>query len=617
MPTSSSPSTGAHNIHQWTSILTSIVFFLVNIIVIFPFKVYFPQLLVHYANKLLVLCRVIQPRLEPLRRKSVKFNFLTVPLIAVLFLLAVRAIDGTDVRRGILGADGVKPINIMALFISLAYMSISLDASGLFRFLAYWVARKGGSSGPRLYLYLYVFFLLSGVLIGNDPIILSGTAFLAYLTRMSGITPPTAWIFAQFIAANMASAVLVSSNITNLVLAGAFSLSFITYSSSLILPFLAAALLIYPFLVLVLFRSSDLIPRAIDLPSDDSADANIGVSINNPSAALVDRHGAVFGCVLLVLTLGVLVGTSTIGLPVWEVTVPPAVIIFCRDLWHDWKRYRASRTARGAESGNGRPRPLGGIDSVNVEEMRVAEQAEDQAARSPQEEPVRHTESKPRKLEGTVIELEAVAPQRSASVLPGPSASIVSGKPPRTASSVLSLDPLVEMFPTVHSIATRLPIALLPFSFLMFILVQGLASKGWIEIFAGWWEAWVSKTGVVGAVAGMAVGSGLLCNICGTNIGTTILLARTLQYWVSSSQPRALIRYASIYALALGSNYGAFTLTFSASLAGLLWRDILRQKGIQVRRVQFAVLNMGPFVLATAASSAVLIGQAYIVHGKE
>lgn len=63
----------------------------------------------------------------------------------------------------------------------------------------------------QLYFYLFFFFFISGAIIGNDPIILSGTPFLAYLTRVSGIVPPTAWIFAQFLAANVSSAILVSS----------------------------------------------------------------------------------------------------------------------------------------------------------------------------------------------------------------------------------------------------------------------------------------------------------------------------------------------------------------------------------------------------------------------
>ena len=48
-----------------------------------------------------------------------------------------------------------------------AYISISLDATGLFRFLAFWVASKGGSSGRVLYAYFYLFFLFCGVLVGN------------------------------------------------------------------------------------------------------------------------------------------------------------------------------------------------------------------------------------------------------------------------------------------------------------------------------------------------------------------------------------------------------------------------------------------------------------------
>ena len=46
-------------------------------------------------------------------------------------------------------------------------MSISLDFTGLLRFSAFWVARKGGNSGKLLYLYLYSFFLVCGVIVGN------------------------------------------------------------------------------------------------------------------------------------------------------------------------------------------------------------------------------------------------------------------------------------------------------------------------------------------------------------------------------------------------------------------------------------------------------------------
>jgi Na+/H+ antiporter NhaD/arsenite permease-like protein len=81
-------------------------------------------------------------------------------------------------------------------------MVISVDKAGIFRFLAFWVAIKSGSSGIRLYIAIYAFFFAMGVVVGNDPVILSGTPFLAYFTHEVGIEP-RAWIFGQFVMANI------------------------------------------------------------------------------------------------------------------------------------------------------------------------------------------------------------------------------------------------------------------------------------------------------------------------------------------------------------------------------------------------------------------------------
>ncbi|KAF7798858.1 hypothetical protein EIP86_010085 [Pleurotus ostreatoroseus] len=133
----------------------------------------------------------------------------------------------------------------------------------------------------------------------------------------------------------MASVVLVSANLTNLVLAGAYSLSFIKYTVHVILPFLAGAVSVYPVFML-LFRSSTLIPPSLELDLDEQ---------QNESQALTDKKGAIFGSILLLITLAVLVGTSTIGVAVWQVTVPPAVIMLMRDTYYDWSHTRKRRPA--------------------------------------------------------------------------------------------------------------------------------------------------------------------------------------------------------------------------------------------------------------------------------
>ena len=99
--------------------------------------------------------------------------------------------------------------------------------------------------------------------------------------------------------------------------------------------------------------------------------------------------------------------------------------------------------------------------------------------------------------------------------------------------------------------------------------------------------------------------------MCGTNIGATILLARVIQAWldqVSEPLPPS-VRLGTIYALALGSNFGAFSFSFAASLAGLLWRSILRQKGIHVKQTQFALLNTPVLSVAICVAAGILVAE--------
>ena len=75
--------------------------------------------------------------------------------------------------------------------------------------------------------------------------------------------------------------------------------------------------------------------------------------------------------------------------------------------------------------------------------------------------------------------------------------------------------------------------------------------------------------------------------------------------------------WATVYSMALGVNYGAFSAAFSASLAGLLWRDILDRKHIHVRRAEFARVNLPIIAIAMSVGCAVLIGEVYIVRSNE
>lgn len=75
------------------------------------------------------------------------------------FFLTLVCLPVTNVRRCVcIESD---------LSIHQAYLAISIDASGLIRFLAFWVLKQGGGVGHRLYLLLYLFFFILGSFIGN------------------------------------------------------------------------------------------------------------------------------------------------------------------------------------------------------------------------------------------------------------------------------------------------------------------------------------------------------------------------------------------------------------------------------------------------------------------
>ncbi|KAL7423611.1 hypothetical protein Q5752_001192 [Cryptotrichosporon argae] len=489
---------------------------------------------------------------ERAKRWHVPLNLATAPVIGVLLLLASTCIPGSVVRTGIVGSGGLRPYDIMTLFISFAYIAISLDATGLFRYLAFLVASRSSSSGPTLFFSFYAFFVVCGLIMGNDPIVLSGTPFLAYFTAHARVRPPTAFLFAQFQAANLVSALLVSSNPTNLVLTSAFGISFLRFSAWTALPTVAAAAALYPFLRFVVFRQDKYVPREI---------ARQEV---NARAAFKDPAGGIFGTALFLVVIVLLVGLSAGGKlegteGVWTVTAPAAIIVFLRDCVHDW------RTMDHATRGKGGEVELGARPSL--QEAKAAESAQPASRRA--------------------------------------------GQPPRALSTLRSL---AARFPTAAHVIAHLPLPLLPFAFSMFILVDALDYTGWIRVWAGWWVAWARVGGTAGCIWLMGTLGVLGCNVFGTNIGATVLLARVLEQWRAAETVSDRSLYGAVFALAIGTNFGAYSFVYPASLAGLLWRDILVRRGIVIRPLEFARRNAAPLTLTMAVACLVVAAEVCVIY---
>ena len=615
------------------------VFCIVSALVIWPLKIPLPSPLQRFLLSTLLKTRIIGDEdFKDLssRRLYIHLSLTTAPVIAVILLLATTTIHGSTIRLGIKGDENVKPYDVLVLFISLAYISIALDGTGALEATAFYVSCRGGSSGRLLFSYLYAFFLLTACIVGNDPLILSGTPFLAYLAQHTGLDP-TAWIFAEFMAANTASAVLVSSNPTNILITGSFGLNYLTgFTKWTILPSLIPAALNYPILLAMFWKK---IPKTLTPLTDD------------PWSKLRDKTGAFFLSGLMLVTVAVLVGTSFVpghGAEVWMITAPAGVTAFLYNVVTDFMHPEIGTEIVRQQSRDSRPQrptstrtvsrgsrnsvpyqskvvPLGPTDAEKGRDLPAPETAEsqhtsrsptlpadDEEKAAPKQEPLDDSTSPSSQIPAN-DEPSPEPPSKSKSHPPKPSPT------PSSKPTFLSLlKTLATRFPSTAHTLTLLPIPLLPFAMAEFILVRGLAQRGWITVFAhGFSRACTSPAATVYFFS--FVSAAFLCPLAGTNIGATIILVEIMRDPIFmksvhvTRDPRVM--QAAIYSVAMGSNIGAFSYTFAGSLAGLLWRGLLADKGVVVSQWRFASVNLLPLLMQIVVSGAIVLGEVYWFGG--
>lgn len=317
-------------------------------------------------------------------------------------------------------------------------------------------------------------------------------------------------------------------------LAGAFKIRFVDYTANMIVPVVATAIVLFPFLLYIVFAEESLIPYSIKMHElSEEAKAKKPVNPNIPHARgnveeeetladddqgkllsleeimnpFLDKGGAAFGAVIMTATLVTLLAlnassTKSGAHPVFWVTLPAAVVMFCWDVGFGW--YHRHETREIARKGR-----------QEVEDARAQ-----RAIREEEEEAERACLETPPTVEtdGDVIEKVPTSSEEANldEKKPRVSERATNKEPKKSTLVSLTADSyrwLQETFPTVTAVVAHLPFALIPFAFAMFVLVQALVTKGWVPVFAYGWDRWVNKTGTVGAIGGMAFMSVILCNV--------------------------------------------------------------------------------------------------------
>ncbi|XP_006455270.1 hypothetical protein AGABI2DRAFT_209685 [Agaricus bisporus var. bisporus H97] len=548
---------------------------------------------------------VIQPVKIPIRipwlgRFKIPIDLNTAPILTIAILWASQCLGPTEIRHGIVGTNGIKPYNILILFISLAYMAITLDITGILQAAAFWVSNRGGKNGRKLYLYFYIMLTLISMVIGNDPVILSGTVFLVYYTAATHLEP-LAWLISEFAAANTASMVLFVGNPTNVVICEGFSINNAGFTGYTILPFIACNVLCFVALA-IQFRDAKYVPRKLDINGQ-----------LNVKEVLRDPIGAIVGTITLISCLIVALIVSFLHTDVWKIMLPFAGFKFLFDMGWDHYQFSRGRRSKGSEE-----------DAVRHAIERAT------AAETEPEDTVRHDQEDRQStlVADTQKFAESTPTQHSPRLHDSPASS--SPTPERKQSSdKLSSEELAEPqffvaqrayfskyyqrmaahFPTFFTALPRLPFGLIPFAFSQFILIEALSRQGWIDVF-GRWLAIASGGEMHATVWLVGVMGVILCNIAGTNIGATIFLTKIIH----QAGFDASVQRGAAISLAVASNIGAVSFTFSASLAGLLWKTILHQKGIKITQWEFARWNTLPLIMMTGIGLAIVSAEMAVLY---
>ena len=408
----------------------------------------------------------------------------------------------------------------------------------------------------------------------------------------------------EFAAANTASMVLFVGNPTNVVICEGFRVNNAAFTAYTILPFLACSLTCLITLG-IQFRKSKFIPRLLNV----SGDLDV-------RSVLLDPVGAWVGSLILGTCLVVIIAVSFFHIDVWKISLPFAVAKFIFDVAWDHYRYINKRKFGRKKSDEDLSAAQEGIIMNQLRQHTIPRQSSEFPKN--EDPPVERNSHNP-----TFKDVLSTSPDQTRANSRSNTGNTTTETyidsptrllPPNFEKPSLSIrlhsayskkvHELTVHFPTFFTALPRLPFALVPFAFSQFILIEALAHQGWIEIFANWLVR-ASNRQVYPTIWLIGILGVILCNVSGTNIGATILLTKVVR---AADFPDHSSRAAAI-ALAVASNIGAVSFTFSASLAGLLWKQILEQKGIFVKQTTFAYWNILPLIVMTSVGLTVVCAE--------
>ena len=181
------------------------------------------------------LCILFCPTIK-IKNKTFDTFYLPVLFVAIILLL-FPLFDKREFIEILTSNSNLNPIKILILFISVSFISIVLDTSGFFSYIATIFINKYKASQIKLFNILYILISILTIFTSNDIVILTFTPFILHFSKKGNINP-IPYLVMEFVAANTYSMLLIIGNPTNIYLSSIFNLSFIEYLVHMIIPVL-------------------------------------------------------------------------------------------------------------------------------------------------------------------------------------------------------------------------------------------------------------------------------------------------------------------------------------------------------------------------------------------
>ncbi len=214
---------------------------------------------------LMILSILFFPKIKI--RKVHLSTYWIICLVTGAILLISQLVPASKVGQALVdNTSPINPLKILALFFSMAFISIFLEYQGLFSYLARSAAKVFNHSQMGIFITFFILISILTIFTSNDIVILTFTPFICYFAKRSKINP-LPYLVMEFISANTWSMMFIIGNPTNMYLASYANISFASYFIKMAIPTLVAGLIEFV-IIYLLFRKP--LSKPIELDDDHS-----------------------------------------------------------------------------------------------------------------------------------------------------------------------------------------------------------------------------------------------------------------------------------------------------------------------------------------------------------